>query len=81
MDSITATMAHKTITISEEAYNLLKANKRENESFTEVIKRILTQKRKKEELIEWLSSKEDLSDLADSVESVFDERKEINLRI
>ncbi|MFW9856965.1 MAG: antitoxin VapB family protein [Candidatus Thorarchaeota archaeon] len=74
-------MAHKTITISEEAYNLLKANKRENESFTEVIKRILTQKRKKEELIEWLSSKEDLSDLADSVESVFDERKEINLRI
>ncbi len=73
-------MAHKTITISEEAYNLLKANKKENESFTEVIKRILTNKRKKEDLLEWLSSKKDLSDLADSVESVYDERKNINLR-
>jgi len=73
-------MAHKTITISEEAYNLLKENKRENESFTEVIKRILSHKKKKEDLIRWLSSKKDLSDLADSVESVFDERKNIKLR-
>ena len=73
-------MAHKTITISEEAYNLLKENKRENESFTEVIKRILSQKKKKEDLIEWLSRKKDLSDLADSVESIFDERNNINLR-
>ena len=73
-------MVHKTITISEEAYNLLKENKRENESFTEVIKRILSQKKKKEDLIEWLSRKKDLSDLADSVESIFDERNNINLR-
>jgi len=73
-------MAHKTITISEEAYNLLKDNKRENESFTEVIKRILSRKKNKEDLIEWLSGNKDLSDLADSVESVFDERKDINLR-
>ena len=73
-------MAHKTITISEEAYNLLKENKRHNESFTEVIKRILSHKKKKEDLIEWLSSNKDLSNLADSVESVFDERKNINLR-
>lgn len=73
-------MAHKTITISEEAYNLLKENKRENESFTEVIKRILSHKKKKEDLIEWLSSNKDLSNLADSVELVFDERKNINLR-
>ena len=73
-------MAHKTITISEEAYNLLKANKKENESFTEVIKRVLTVKKKKEDLIEWLSSKNDLSDLADSIEAVFDEREKINFR-
>ena len=73
-------MAHKTITISEEAYNLLKENKRENESFTEVIKRVLSRKKNKEDLIEWLSGNKDLSDLADSVESVFDERKDINLR-
>ncbi len=44
-------MAHKTITISEEAYNLLKENKKKYESFTEVIKRILT-KKKKEDLVE-----------------------------
>jgi len=80
MKNLEVNMAHKTITISEEAYNLLKENKRENESFTEVIKRILSQKKKKEDLIEWLSRKKDLSDLADSVESVFDERKNINLR-
>lgn len=73
-------MAHKTITISEEAYSLLKENKRENESFTEVIKRILSHKKKKEDLLEWISSNKDLSDLADSVELVFDERKNINLR-
>lgn len=73
-------MAHKTITISEEAYNLLKGNKRDNESFTEVIKRILTTKRKKEELFEWLSSKEDLSELADSIKTVYDERNKIDLR-
>ena len=81
MNTLEENMAHKTITISEEAYNLLKENKRENESFTEVIKRILTQKKKKEDLIEWLSSKKDLSDLADSVESVFDDRKNTNLRL
>ena len=73
-------MPHKTITISEEAYNLLKENKRENESFTEVIKRILTRKKNKEDLLEWLSSKRDLADLADSIESVLDERKDIHLR-
>ena len=73
-------MAHKTITISEEAYNLLKENKKEKESFTEVIKRILSAKRKKEDFIDWLDSKKDLSDLADSIESVFNERKEIDLR-
>ncbi len=73
-------MAHKTITISEEAYNLLKDNKRENESFTEVIKRILTTKRKKEDLLEWLSSKEDLLELADSIETIYDERSKIDLR-
>jgi hypothetical protein len=46
----------------------------------EVIKRILNHKKKKEDLIEWLSSKKDLSDLADSIESIFDERNNINRR-
>jgi len=73
-------MAHKTITISEEAYNLLKECKKENESFTEVIKRLLKAKKKKEEFLNWLSSNKNLTDLADSVESVYTERKDINLR-
>ncbi len=73
-------MAHKTITISEEAYNLLKESKKENESFTEVIKRILKAKKKRKDFLDWLSSNKDLKDLADSVESVYTERKDIKLR-
>jgi predicted CopG family antitoxin len=34
-------MAHKTITISEEAYEMLSDLKKEGESFTEVIKRVV----------------------------------------
>ena len=73
-------MAHKTITISEEAYNLLKESKKENESFTEVIKRVLKAKKKRKDFLDWLSSNKDLTDLADSVESVYSERKDIKLR-
>lgn len=73
-------MAHKTITISEEAYNLLKESKKENESFTEVIKRVLKAKKKRKDFLDWLSSNKDLTDLADSVESVYTERKDIKMR-
>jgi predicted CopG family antitoxin len=40
-------MAHKTLTISEEAYEALAELKREGESFTELIKRITAPMRKK----------------------------------
>lgn len=39
-------MATKTLTIMEDAYNMLKASKRENESFSEVIRRICKDKKK-----------------------------------
>lgn len=40
-------MAHKTLTISEDAYYMLANLKKEGESFTELIKRITTPLRKK----------------------------------
>ena len=40
-------MAHKTLTISEEAYEALAALKKDGESFTELIKRITAPLRKK----------------------------------
>jgi predicted CopG family antitoxin len=40
-------MAHKTLTISEDAYDMLANLKKEGESFTELIKRITTPLRKK----------------------------------
>ena len=40
-------MAHKTLTISEEAYEALSELKKEGESFTELIKRITQPLRKK----------------------------------
>lgn len=40
-------MAHKTLTISEEAYEALDELKKEGESFTELIKRITSPFRKK----------------------------------
>ncbi len=40
-------MAHKTLTISEEAYEALAELKKEGESFTDLIKRITTPMKKK----------------------------------
>ena len=40
-------MSHKTLTISEEAYEMLAELKKEGESFTELIKRITSPLRKK----------------------------------
>jgi len=40
-------VAHKTLTISEEAYNVLAELKKDKESFTELLKRITVPLRKK----------------------------------
>lgn len=73
-------MAHKTITISEEAYFVLKSLKKDRESFTDVIIRISNKKLKKIELIAWLDNNEINNDLVDSIECEFLKRRDVKLR-
>ena len=73
-------MPHKTITISEEAYNLLASLKSEGESFTEVIKR--TVRKLKEKPLsnfagKWAGSPEELDTISAGIKRMwakYDER-------
>jgi len=71
-------MAHKTLTISEEAYNALARLKSKDESFTKVIIR-LAQKKSKGSLLEYLKTITPDHELADKVEEVLKERRKIRL--
>ena len=71
-------MAHKTLTISEEAYDALARLKAQNESFTEVILR-LAKKRASRSLLDYLRSMPKDDELADLLESVLDERERVEL--
>lgn len=71
-------MAHKTLTISEEAYEALSSLKGQNESFTEVILR-LAKKRASRSLLEYLRSLPPDEELADLLEKVLDERERVSL--
>jgi predicted CopG family antitoxin len=73
-------MAHKTITISEEAYDALKALKLQSESFTEVILRIAGRRKRASELLAWVKDQRDHSDLADALEEVYQQRDLVTLR-
>ena len=70
-------MAHKTLTISEEAYNALKKLKRDKESFSDVILRIT----KGTSLLEYVESTEFSQDLADRIEEVYKERELVKGRV
>ncbi len=73
-------MAHKTITISEEAYEALKSLKVGNESFTEVILRVAQIRKKGEHILQWVREEKDRTDLAEGVEGIYKRRGEIKLR-
>jgi predicted CopG family antitoxin len=72
-------MAHKTLTISEEAYNALARVKSKDESFTKVILR-LTGRRSKGNLLQYIKSVGPNDELADRLEKVLEERSRIRLR-
>jgi predicted CopG family antitoxin len=65
-------LAHKTITISEEAYEILASHKQPGESFTEVIKRLLAP-RKKGSLVshsgKWVGTDEEFERIFAEVEA------------
>ena len=71
-------MAHKTLTISEEAYNALSRVKGKDASFTKVILR-LTRKRGKGTLLEYMRSIAPDHEMADNLEKVLEERGRIRL--
>ena len=71
-------MAHKTITISEEAYEALAAVKAAKESFTEVILRIV-KKREEGTLLDYVKTLEPDEEFAKTLEGVVKERKRFSL--
>ena len=73
-------MAHKTITISEEAYRALKRMKEKNESFTKVILRITRKKGTGVNLLKFLKELGPNDELADAIEDVYLKRQSITLR-
>ncbi len=72
-------MAHKTLTISEDAYNALARMKGEKESFTEVILRIAKKKRDGT-LMDYLKSLKPDEEFAETLEEIIKERRTISLK-
>ncbi len=71
-------MAHKTITISDKAYNFLSKYKGKKESFTDVILKIT--KKREHNLLNYIKNMEKNDDLAKSTEEVIEDRKVIFLK-
>ena len=72
-------MAHKTLTISEEAYNALARVKGKDESFTKAILR-LTRKKAARNLLDYVRSFSPDEELATAVEKVLEKRGKTHLR-
>jgi len=72
-------MAHKTLTISEEAYNALAKAKNRGESFTDVVLR-LTTKRKAGTLLDYVHSIDPDEELAQALEEIVKNRERFSVR-
>jgi len=72
-------MGHRTITVSDEAYNALAKAKKERESFTETILRI-TKRTERGTLLDYVKTLEPDEDFASALEAVVDERDTITTR-
>jgi len=69
-------VGHKTITVSEEAYKMLAGLKREGESFTEVIRRVVEEVRRKPLSSfagRWEGSAEELEGILTGIERMWTE--------
>ena len=71
-------MAHKTITISEDAYEALARVKSKKESFTEVILRIV-RKREEGSLLDHIRSIKRDEEFAKTLEAIVKERNKVSL--
>ncbi len=72
-------MAHKTLTISEEAYAALSRLKSRGESFTDVILKI-TAKTKKGSLLDYVQSMPPDEELAETLEEIIRTRERTRVR-
>src|SRR5207245_8099994 len=82
-DSSCSFMAHKTLTISEEAYNaLVKQRKSGDESFTKIILRLTNQRQDNsaQRLMDYLRSNPPSRDFVNRLREVVEEREKIHLR-
>ena len=72
-------MGHRTLTISDEAYNALSKMKKERESFTETILR-LTDKTEKGTLLDYIKTLNPDENLPTNLETVLLDRNKITSR-
>jgi len=79
LDVGTATMAHKTLTISEEAYTALARLKEPRESFTDVVLR-LASRRRKGTLLDFVRSMQPDEEFAKTLEQILESRERSRVR-
>lgn len=73
-------MGHKTITISDDAYDALAKARNDNESFTKVILRLTSERTKASSLLEHLKNLDPDEELAKSVEETMRRTRSAQLK-